>query len=147
MVSQAQPQEYPFVDESFDTQSDSFVQSGINENALKKYVKDISKHPLLKRADEQNLGLKIELGRYIKKLYDEFDGTNESQISLKVLAKLFSDLTSSAPLIKSVALRLGFSLQPLATLVFDTQFKEAVDSKFNEELVKDLMSLYECSEK
>ena len=71
MVSQAQPQEYPFVDESFDTQSDSFVQSGINENALKKYVKDISKHLLLKRADEQNLGLKIELGRYIKKLYDE----------------------------------------------------------------------------
>ena len=147
MVSQAQPQEYPFVDESFDTQSDSFVQSGINENALKKYVKDISKHPLLKRADEQNLGLKIELGRYVKKLYDEFDGTNESQISLKILVKLFSDLTSSAPLIKSVALRLGFSLQPLATLVFDTQFKEAVDSKFNEELVKDLMSLYECSEK
>ena len=147
MVSQAQPQEYPFVDESFDTQSDSFVQSGINENALKKYVKDISKHPLLKRADEQNLGLKIELGRYIKKLYDEFDGTNESQISLKILVKLFSDLTSSAPLIKSVALSLGFSLQPLATLVFDTQFKEAVDSKFNEELVKDLMSLYECSEK
>ena len=146
MVSQAQPQEYPFVDESFDTQSDSFVQSGINENALKKYVKDISKHPLLKRADEQNLGLKIELGRYIKKLYDEFDGTNESQISLKILVKLFSDLTSSAPLIKSVALSLGFSLQPLATLVFDTQFKEAVDSKFNEELVKDLMSLYECSE-
>ena len=146
MVSQAQPQEYPFVDESFDTQSDSFVQSGINENALKKYVKDISKHPLLKRADEQNLGLKIELGRYIKKLYDEFDGTNESQISLKILVKLFSDLTSSAPLIKSVALRLGFSLQPLATLVFDTQFKEAVDSKFNEELVDDLMSLYECSE-
>ncbi|MBA01441.1 MAG: RNA polymerase sigma factor RpoD [Chloroflexi bacterium] len=146
MVSQAQPQEYPLVDESFDTQSDSFVQSGINENALKKYVKDISKHPLLKRADEQNLGLKIELGRYIKKLYDEFDGTNESQISLKILVKLFSDLTSSAPLIKSVALRLGFSLQPLATLVFDTQFKEAVDSKFNEELVKDLMSLYECSE-
>ena len=84
MVSQAQPQEYPFVDESFDTQSDSFVQSGINENALKKYVKDISKHPLLKRADEQNLGLKIELGRYVKKLYDEFDGTNESQISLKL---------------------------------------------------------------
>ena len=146
MVSQAQPQEYPFVDESFDTQSDSFVQSGINENALKKYVKDISKHPLLKRADEQNLGLKIELGRYIKKLYDEFDGTNESQISLKILVKLFSDLTSSAPLIKSVALSLGFSLQPLATLVFDTQFKEAVDSKFNEELVDDLMSLYECSE-
>jgi RNA polymerase primary sigma factor len=146
MVSQAQPQEYPFVDESFDTQSDSFVQSGINENALKKYVKDISKHPLLKRADEQNLGLKIELGRYVKKLYDEFDGTNESQISLKILVKLFSDLTSSAPLIKSVALSLGFSLQPLATLVFDTQFKEAVDSKFNEELVKDLMSLYECSE-
>ena len=146
MVSQAQPQEYPFVDESFDAQSDSFVQSGINENALKKYVKDISKHPLLKRADEQNLGLKIELGRYIKKLYDEFDGTNESQISLKILVKLFSDLTSSAPLIKSVALSLGFSLQPLATLVFDTQFKEAVDSKFNEELVKDLMSLYECSE-
>ena len=146
MVSQAQPQEYPFVDESFDTQSDSFVQSGINENALKKYVKDISKHPLLKRADEQNLGLKIELGRYIKKLYDEFDGTNESQISLKILVKLFSDLTSSAPLIKSVALRLGFSLQPLSTLVFDTQFKEAVDSKFNEELVKDLMNLYECSE-
>ncbi len=146
MVSQAQPQEYPFVDESFDTQSDSFVQSGINENALKKYVKDISKHPLLKRADEQNLGLKIELGRYIKKLYDEFDGTNESQISLKILVKLFSDLTSSAPLIKSVALSLGFSLQPLATLVFDTQFKEAVDSKFNEELVKDLMNLYECSE-
>ena len=146
MVSQAQPQEYPFVDESFDTQSDSFVQSGINENALKKYVKDISKHPLLKRADEQNLGLKIELGRYIKKLYDEFDGTNESQISLKILVKLFSDLTSSAPLIISVALSLGFSLQPLATLVFDTQFKEAVDSKFNEELVKDLMSLYECSE-
>ena len=146
MVSQAQPQEYPLVDESFDTQSDSFVQSGINENALKKYVKDISKHPLLKRADEQNLGLKIELGRYIKKLYDEFDGTNESQISLKILVKLFSDLTSSAPLIKSVALSLGFSLQPLATLVFDTQFKEAVDSKFNEELVKDLMNLYECSE-
>ena len=146
MVSQAQPQEYPFVDESFDTQSDSFVQSGINENALKKYVKDISKHPLLKRADEQNLGLKIELGRYVKKLYDEFDGTNESQISLKILVKLFSDLTSSAPLIKSVALSLGFSLQPLATLVFDTQFKEAVDSKFNEELVDDLMSLYECSE-
>ena len=146
MVSQAQPQEYPFVDESFDTQSDSFVQSGINENALKKYVKDISKHPLLKRADEQNLGLKIELGRYIKKLYDEFDGTNESQISLKILVKLFSDLTTSAPLIKSVALSLGFSLQPLATLVFDTQFKEAVDSKFNEELVDDLMSLYECSE-
>ena len=146
MVSQAQPQEYPFVDESFDTQSDSFVQSGINENALKKYVKDISKHLLLKRADEQNLGLKIELGRYIKKLYDEFDGTNESQISLKILVKLFSDLTSSAPLIKSVALSLGFSLKPLATLVFDTQFKEAVDSKFNEELVKDLMSLYECSE-
>ena len=146
MVSQAQPQEYPFVDESFDTQSDSFVQSGINENALKKYVKDISKHPLLKRADEQNLGLKIELGRYIKKLYDEFEGTNESQISLKILVKLFSDLTSSAPLIKSVALSLGFSLQPLATLVFDTQFKEAVDSKFNEELVKDLMNLYECSE-
>ena len=146
MVSQAQPQEYPFVDESFDTQSDSFVQSGINENALKKYVKDISKHPLLKRADEQNLGLKIELGRYIKKLYDEFEGTNESQISLKILVKLFSDLTSSAPLIKSVALSLGFSLQPLATLVFDTQFKEAVDSKFNEELVDDLMSLYECSE-
>ena len=146
MVSQAQPQEYPFVNESFDTQSDSFVQSGINENALKKYVKDISKHPLLKRADEQNLGLKIELGRYVKKLYDEFDGTNESQISLKILVKLFSDLTSSAPLIKSVALSLGFSLQPLATLVFDTQFKEAVDSKFNEELVDDLMSLYECSE-
>ena len=41
MVSQAQPQEYPFVDESFDTQSDSFVQSGINENALKKYVNPV----------------------------------------------------------------------------------------------------------
>ena len=48
MVSQAQPQEYPFVDESFDTQSDSFVQSGINENALKTFLDRIFRRDFLK---------------------------------------------------------------------------------------------------
>ena len=146
MVSQTQPQEYSFADESSDAQNDSFAQHDINENALKKYVKEISKHSLLKRVDEQDLGLRIELGRYVKKLYDDFENTNSSQSSLSILVKLFCDLTSSASLIKSMALRLGFSLQPLSTLVFDTRFKDAIDGKFNEELVEDLMNLYECSE-
>ena len=102
MSSQIQPQEYSFVDESLNTKSESFTHRGINENALKKYVKDISKNTLLKRADEQVLGLQIEMGRYVKKLYSEFDVADKEKNSLNILVKLFSDLVSNRTLICSI---------------------------------------------
>ncbi|MBG92879.1 MAG: RNA polymerase sigma factor RpoD [Chloroflexi bacterium] len=146
MSSQAQPQEYSFVDESLNTINGPFTHRGINENALKKYVKDISKHPLLKRADEQVLGLQIEIGRYAKKLYSEFDDANKEKTLVNILMKLFSDLASNRVLINAIAHKLGISIQPISTLVLDTKLKDNVDGKFNDELINELMVGHDFSE-
>ena len=146
MISQNQPQEYSFVDESLNTKSESFTHRGINENALKKYVKDISKNTLLKRADEQVLGLQIETGRYVKKLYSEFYFADKEKKSVNILVKLFSDLVSNRTLINAIAHKIGISQLPLSTLVFDPKFKANVDGKFNDELINELMDEHNFSE-
>ena len=121
------------------TKEEEEVEKDSDLDATKLYLHDIGKLELLTKKEESILGRQIEIGDRISELSSEFEIKEDSAFNSKIVAVAIKLACSKFKLVQSL---LKILKQPsessLMQLANNEEFRDKIDSYFDEELINKL---------
>ena len=121
------------------TKEEEEVEKDSDLDATKLYLHDIGKLELLTKKEESILGRQIEIGDRISELSSEFEIKEDSAFNSKIVAVAIKLVCSKFKLVQSL---LKILKQPsessLMQLANNEEFRDKIDSYFDEELINKL---------
>ena len=113
-------------------------QEGIDD-PVRMYLREIGKVSLLTAADEKRLARQMEEGKHLQRLEKHWqEQQGQPPTAVDTMVSLLEEMHRMAPVREAAAKALGLKGAPLARLIADPTFRQAVDAEIDEALASRL---------